>query len=188
MLTTPAASLPSSAPAGAEEVASRYPQVEIGSSVVSIEFDRACRRDRIDGENRMRSGSVSVRPRSPYTRPGGWGPDDTGITLRSGRDDRCARTRWWPSAAQIGIYWPRKSATSAPTACTTEHGAQYARFRCVWRRFMAGIRWMIRILRHGISLGRKWSVTHPHDMPPSQFPPSPTFRNSLVVGLAESFQ
>ena len=45
------------------------------------------------------------------------------------------------------------------------------------------------ILGHGISLlrWRSGGVKHPHDMPPSQFPPSPTFgHSSLPFGARQS--
>src|SRR5260370_41820430 len=39
------------------------------------------------------------------------------------------------------------------------------------------------IVGHGISLlwGRSGGVKHPHDMPPSRFPPSPTFGDSSIA-------
>jgi hypothetical protein len=45
------------------------------------------------------------------------------------------------------------------------------------------------IFGHGISLlrWRSGGVKHPHDMPPSRFPPSPTFSDSSVISTALAF-
>ncbi|MHC2380073.1 hypothetical protein ACVIHA_004471 [Bradyrhizobium liaoningense] len=43
------------------------------------------------------------------------------------------------------------------------------------------------IVGHGISLlrWRSGGVKHPHDMPPSRFPPSPTFSDSSKTGFSD---
>src|SRR5205085_4961825 len=55
-----------------------------------------------------------------------------------------------------------------------------------FRELIVDVRWLNQldnvIFGHGISLlwWRSGGVKHPHDMPPSRFPPSPTFSDSSV--------
>src|SRR3954464_1169816 len=58
-----------------------------------------------------------------------------------------------------------------------------------FRELIVDVRWLNQldnvIFGHGISLlwWRSGGVKHPHDMPPSRFPPSPTFSDSSAPRL-----
>src|SRR5437660_12353697 len=60
-----------------------------------------------------------------------------------------------------------------------------------FRELIVDVSWLNQlddvIFGHGISLlrWRSGGVKHPHDMPPSRFPPSPTFSDSSRLGWAE---